>query len=233
LTSTARDALKDRRIEPAVEDASARQIALAVLQADLRACTRCVDAGYIPESRPLASGSAAAHFLVIGQAPSRTDHVTGIFYHGPAGARLRGWFAEAGFTPEEFGTTVYPAAITRCFPGRLAGSSKDRMPSRAEQALCRPWLDAEITLIRPRVTVLFGRLAIETFLSHEPLSALVGRSFEKDGLGQVIPMPHSSGASTWLNSPANRALLTEAIARLREAREHHGLAAEQGVQGCR
>jgi uracil-DNA glycosylase len=191
---------------------------LAVLQSELHACTRCVDAGYIPEARPMVRGQAGARIMVIGQAPSRTDHATGGAYRGPAGLRLRAWFADAGFAAETLDEQVYFAAITRCFPGRLPGSSKDRLPSRAEQALCRPWLDQEIALVNPQVLVLFGRLAIETFLSRRPLGELVGRAF--DHYGRVcIPLPHSSGASTWLNAPENRALLGGAIDRLREARE--------------
>jgi uracil-DNA glycosylase len=189
-----------------------------VLQDEIRSCTRCEEAGYIREARPLTAGDPDAPFLVIGQAPSRTAHETGTFYRGPAGERLRGWFVEAGFAPGDFGTRVYLAAITRCFPGRLPGSSKDRLPSRAEQALCRPWLDRELALVRPRVIVLFGGLAIGTFLKRAPLDELVGRRFDVDGTS-FIPLPHSSGASTWLNDPAHRALLRAGIDRLREARE--------------
>jgi uracil-DNA glycosylase len=155
--------------------------------------------------------------MVIGQAPSRTDHESGAFYCGPAGRKLRSWFVMAGFAEEDFGTRIYPAAITKCFPGRVPGSSKDRLPSRAEQALCRSWLDAEVALVRPHVLVLFGGLAIKTFLSHAPLSELIGQTFEQEGR-TVIPLPHSSGASTWLNPPENQALLQQAIARLSEAR---------------
>lgn len=191
-------------------------ITLPMLQAQIRACTKCQDAGYIDEARPLTSGDPDARFMVIGQAPSRTAHVLNTFYRGPAGERLQGWFVEAGFKHEEFGTRVYLAAITKCFPGRLPGSSKDRLPSRAEQALCRPWLDTEIEMLQPRVIVLFGGLAIGTFLSKAPLSELVGRAWEKDGR-TYIPLPHSSGASTWLNNPAHRVLLAEGIQRLREA----------------
>ena len=154
--------------------------------------------------------------MVIGQAPSRTAHVTNTFYRGPAGERLRGWFVQAGFTEEDFGTRVY--LVTKCFPGRLPGSSKDRLPSKAEQALCRPWLDQEMELLRPRVIILFGSLAIQTFLSREPLNQLVGKVFTKDDR-LYIPLPHSSGASTWLNSLENRALLVQGIERLREVRE--------------
>jgi uracil-DNA glycosylase len=155
--------------------------------------------------------------MVIGQAPSRTAHVTHTFYRGPAGEKLRSWFVAAGFAEEDFGTKVYLAAITKCFPGRLPGSSKDRLPSKEEQALCRPWLNAELEVVQPKVVVLFGGLAITTFLSRQPLSELVGRAFEKEGR-LYIPFPHSSGASTWLNAEENRRLLAGAIRRLREAR---------------
>lgn len=156
--------------------------------------------------------------MVIGQAPSRTAHITNTFYRGPAGERLRGWSVQAGFSEDDFGTRVYLSAITKCFPGRLPGSSKDRLPSKAEQALCRPWLDQEQELLQPRVIVLFGSLAIQTFLSREPLTQLVGSVFTRDDR-TYIPFPHSSGASTWLNGAENRALLAHAIERLREARE--------------
>jgi uracil-DNA glycosylase family 4 len=193
-------------------------IVLDVLQDAIRACTKCQDEGYIPEARPLTWGTAEARFMVIGQAPSRTDHETRGFYSGPAGLKLRSWFAQAGFAPEDLGTRVYFAAITKCFPGRLPGSSKDRLPSKAEQALCRPWLDAELETVQPTVVILFGGLAITTFLSRQPLTELIGQTFEKDGR-LYIPLPHSSGASTWLNSTENKALLAQAIERLREARE--------------
>lgn len=191
---------------------------LPVLQAEIRGCTRCQDAGFIEEARPLTEGDADAPFMVIGQAPSRTAHVTNTFYRGPAGERLRAWFVQAGFSEADFGTRVYLAAITKCFPGRLPGSSKDRLPSRAEQALCRPWLEDELALVRPRVIVLFGGLAITTFLSKAPLRELVGQVFARDDR-LYLPLPHSSGASTWLNDPAHRALLAEGIQRLREVRE--------------
>jgi uracil-DNA glycosylase family 4 len=193
-------------------------VSLTVLQDEIRACRKCEEAGYIPTARPLTFGEAGASFFVIGQAPSRTDHEEGAFYSGPAGRKLRSWFEEAGFAPEDFGTCVYAAAITKCFPGRLPGSSKDRVPARNEQNLCRPWLDAELAAIQPKVVVLFGGLAIKTFLSAEPLAQLIGQIFERDGR-IYLPLPHSSGASTWLNSEANRALLQSAISALAGLRE--------------
>ncbi len=191
--------------------------ALPVLQEEIRACRKCEAAGYITEARPLTRGTADTQVFIIGQAPSRTDHESGGMYLGPAGRKLRGWFMQAGFAEADFGTRIYFAAITKCFPGRKPGMSTDRLPSRPEQALCRPWLDAELAVVQPPVLVLFGGLAIATFLSRAPLSELIGNVYVVDGR-TVIPLPHSSGASTWLNAPENREKLEQAISRLRAAR---------------
>ena len=191
---------------------------LIVLQEEIRACRKCETAGYISEARPLTRGGVNAQVFIIGQAPSRTDHETGGMYQGPAGRKLRSWFVQAGFEEAEFGTTIYFAAITKCFPGRKPGMSTDRLPSRAEQALCRSWLDAELATVKPPILVLFGGLAIATFLSRDALSELVGNIYEKEGQ-TIIPFPHSSGASTWLNSAENQAKLAKAIEQLRTARE--------------
>lgn len=194
-----------------------------MLQEEICACRKCEEAGYIAEARPLTRGTVNARFFIVGQAPSRTDHESGGMYLGPAGRKLRGWFMEAGFAESDFGTTIYFAAITKCFPGRKPGMSTDRLPSRAEQALCRPWLDAEIEAVQPPVLVLFGGLAITTFLAKAPLTELIGNVYTDEQGREIIPLPHSSGASTWLNAPENRARLTRAIDRLREARlREHG-----------
>ena len=109
-------------------------------------------------------------------------------------------------------------ALTKCFPGRLPGKSTDRAPSPKERRNCRPWLDAQWKLVQPRVVLLFGKMSIDTFLPSMTLGECIGRTFDKDGL-HFIPLPHSSGASTWLNDAGHRALLAQAVERVREARE--------------
>ena len=108
-------------------------------------------------------------------------------------------------------------ALTKCFPGRLPGKSTDRAPSPRERANCRPWLDAQWRLVSPQVVILFGKMAIDTFLPHMALEQAVGQTFPQGGV-TFIPLPHSSGASTWLNDRGHQALLAEAIERVREQR---------------
>jgi uracil-DNA glycosylase len=76
--------------------------------------------------------------------------------------------------------------------------------------LCAPWLEAELALMRPRVVLLVGTLAIDRFWGRVMLSDAVGK-VRRDGDRVLIPLPHPSGASRWLNAPANRRLLDRAL----------------------
>ncbi len=190
---------------------------IETLHDQIRACRKCESDGFRVAPPPLAWGLAPAPFLLIGQAPGLSDWRGDRMYLGPAARKLIGWLCEAGFTEDDIGTRVYMTALTKCFPGRLPGKSTDRAPSPKERRNCRPWLDAQWELVQPRVVLLFGKLSIDTFLPPMSLEECIGQTFDKDGL-RFIPLPHSSGASTWLNDPGHRALLAQAITRVREAR---------------
>ncbi|BDI28112.1 hypothetical protein CCAX7_001630 [Capsulimonas corticalis] len=162
-------------------------------------------------------GIAPAPVMVIGQAPGLSDLRGARMYLGPAARKLFGWLTEAGFAPEDIGKVVYMTALTKCFPGRLPGKSTDRAPSPRELRNCRPWLDAQMALVQPKLIILFGKMAIDKFLPRMLLTEAIGHAFPAPGV-TYVPLPHSSGASTWLNDAGNRALLAEAIERIREER---------------
>lgn len=188
------------------------------LHEEIRTCRRCVEAGFGISPPPLVFGNAPAPFILIGQAPGLSDLRGNRMYLGPAARKLIGWLKDAGFHDEDIGTTIYMTALTKCFPGRLPGKSTDRAPSAKERSLCRGWLDAQIALVRPQVFILFGKLAIDTFLKPMPLTESIGKVFEYDGR-IALPLPHSSGASTWLNSAENRDRVALALNRLAEIRQ--------------
>ena len=138
---------------------------LDALHAALTACRRCADAGYFVGSTPISTLNPGAVFMTVGQAPGRHEaEVTHLPFSGPAGRRLFRWLAQAGFDEAEFRATQAMVAITRCYPGPHPAGRGDRVPTRAEQALCAPWLEAELALIRPRVLIPIGGLAIRRFL---------------------------------------------------------------------
>ena len=194
-----------------------RERALARLHSQIRACTKCVAAGYLPSAFPIVAGKASDRVMIIGQAPGAIELTTALPFSGRGGAELRRWLAEAGIDEAHL---PYRTSITKCFPGKAASGAGDRRPSPPEIALCAPWVEAELALVRPRVVLLVGTLAIERFWGRVPLSEVVGRS-RTDGDRVLIPLPHPSGASRWLNAPANRRKLRQALVIVR--REVRGL----------
>jgi uracil-DNA glycosylase family 4 len=184
---------------------------LARLHSEIRACTRCVAAGYLERAFPVIAGNASDRVMIIGQAPGAVELTTGLPFSGRAGAELRRWLARAGIDEAHL---PYRTSMTKCFPGKADGGAGDRRPSPPELALCAPWLDRELALMRPAILLLVGQLAIERFWGKRPLREVIGRS-RTDAGRVLIPLPHPSGASRWLNQPANRALLDRALRILR------------------
>ena len=186
---------------------------LARLHTRIRACTKCVAAGYLPSAFPIVAGRASDRVMIIGQAPGAVELTTGLPFSGRAGAQLRRWLADAGIDEAHL---PYRTSITKCFPGKAANGGGDRRPSPPEIALCAAWLEAELDLVRPRVVLLVGTLAIERFWGRVPLSDVVGKS-RVEGDRVLIPLPHPSGASRWLNDELNRERLRRALLLVRRA----------------
>ena len=136
------------------------------------------------------------------------------------------WFVRAGFRDEDdVRDRIYMTAMTTCFPGRRPDGAGDRRPSAAEVALCAPWLDGVIASLRPRLIIPIGSLALERFLPGRRLDDVIGAAYTPSGIPVagsppaspvIVPLPHPSGQSRWLNDPARLALLDRAIVRLRE-----------------
>jgi len=123
-------------------------------------CRSCVQAGHAIFPRAIYSGGVKAKVMIIGQAPGITEREAGRPFNAGSGTRLFQWLAAAGFDEAHFRATQYMTAVTKCYPGKSKGGG-DRVPSRAEQALCRPYLDLEIDLVDPKLIIPVGRLAIE------------------------------------------------------------------------
>jgi uracil-DNA glycosylase len=178
-------------------------------QAALRACRRCPD--MVPPS--VVGPPVLSKILLVGQAPGDKEPVMQRPFAWTAGKQLFKWFATLGVDEAQFRARVYMAATCRCFPGKNPGGG-DRVPSEAEVAACRPWLEREIELLAPKLIVPIGRLAIEQFLPPAPLVERIGRTFEvargRRRL-ELIPLPHPSGASTWPRSEPGKSLTSRAL----------------------
>jgi uracil-DNA glycosylase len=100
------------------------------------------------------------------------------------------------------------------------------VPSAREIALCRSHLDRELALVRPELVLALGRLAATALVGAAPLAELVGTLQEAERAGHrflVLPLPHPSGVSRWLNDPANRERHGRALALLAVERARRGL----------
>ena len=131
-------------------------------------------------------------------------------FSGPGGTVLSSWLVRAGFAPDDFRTRIYISSLTKCDPGPNPRGGGDRKPSAAELALCRPFLMRELALIRPRIILPVGGLAIAAFLGPVALADVIGTGVELDGV-RILPLPHPSGVSRWLNDPAHQGLLAQAL----------------------
>jgi uracil-DNA glycosylase family 4 len=192
------------------------QAKLKRLHARIRACTKCVAAGYLDAAAPVVAGAITDRVMIVGQAPGIVELTTRLPFSGRAGAELRRWLARAGIDELHL---PYRTAITKCFPGKAITGAGDRRPSPPEIALCAPWLEAELALVRPEIILLVGTLAIDRLWGKAALSEIVGRSKRSSALNDalLIPLPHPSGASRWLNDPANKASLARALRLLTRA----------------
>jgi uracil-DNA glycosylase family 4 len=192
-----------------------RRAALADLHARLHACRLCLQAGYEIFPRAIFSGGVTARLMIVGQAPGITEKEAGRPFNAGSGTRLFQWLAQAGIEQGWFRRTQYMTSVTKCYPGRGKSGSGDRVPSSAEQSLCRPYLDAEISLVNPDIILPVGRLAINLFYpGNLALEQVIGTQKQVDGRW-VIPLPHPSGASRWHQSEANRRLVEQALDLLR------------------
>lgn len=180
----------------------------------LYGCRRCPDV----VGRPVTGAVAGARTMLVGQAPGPHELAPDRPFAHTAGARLFEWLESIGWGEERFRNAVHICAVTRCFPGRTRDGRSDRLPSRTEIENCASWLDAEIRLLRPELVIAVGKLAIEQLLGRKKLREAVGRSFRSERAGHefdLVPLPHPSGRSTWLNNPEHGALLDDALELIR------------------
>jgi uracil-DNA glycosylase family 4 len=213
-------ALTTQDLRPNTREA---QSALEIVQREIAACALCVEAGFIPVSRPVFQGHVGQRLMIVGQAPGPSSGQRGVPYTGATGKTLQRWLERAGFPPGTLHRDFYLTSLTKCFPGPAAGrgGKGDRPPSSREIALCARHLEREIALVRPQIVVSLGRLAAERLdptARGVPLIDLVGslRPAARAGHAfRLLALPHPSGVSRWLNDPAHVARLDQALAVLR------------------
>jgi uracil-DNA glycosylase len=180
-------------------------------RAELQRCRRCEHPGDV---RPIVSIARSPRIVLVGQAPGKTEAAGGHPFAGRAGRTLFSWFARLGLDESTVRERIYISAVTRCYPGPSPTGRGDRVPSPAERTECSGWLTRELEIIRPRLVIPVGRLAIDAILGAQPLEDVIGREHSirvasRDAV--AVPLPHPSGASSWIYSGNHRVLLERAM----------------------
>ena len=217
------------------------------LHEEMLACRRCLEAGYEITPPAVFSGDGNAEVFLIGQAPGVTEADTLRPMNAGSGRRLFEWLGAAGWDEDSFRRGHYMTAVTKCYPGRSSSGKGDRVPTKAEQALCRSFLEREMALVNPRLIIPVGGLAIKLFypsrvrlkdvvgtaayfppeMLEDPVNFNIKRAQRLSAFDPNLPrqgrwlvaLPHPSGASLWPNRPENQALIERACQILGAIRE--------------
>jgi uracil-DNA glycosylase len=111
-------------------------------------------------------GTLKAEVMLVGEQPGDQEDLAGAPFVGPAGKVLDRALEEAGIDR----STTYVTNAVKHFKWKARGTRRIHdKPSWTEMMACRPWLDAELALVKPRALVLLGATAAQ---------ALVGKSFK-------------------------------------------------------
>jgi DNA polymerase len=123
-------------------------------------------------------GSARAKVMLVGEQPGHEEDLAGRPFVGPAGKLLDRALAAAGIDR----TRVYVTNVVKHFKWEPRGKRRiHAKPNAGEIAACRPWLDAELELVKPEVLVCLGATAAQ---------ALLGRRFKvSQERGKLVPSP--------------------------------------------
>ena len=128
-------------------------------------------------------GSSEAEIMFIGEGPGKNEDEQGRPFIGAAGKLLDKLIELIGLTRED----IYIANVVKCRPP----GNRDPLPEEVDA--CRPWLDQQIKIIKPKLIVLLGRHSMDRFLPNQKISVDHGKPKKRNG--QVyFPIYHPAAA---------------------------------------
>jgi uracil-DNA glycosylase len=147
------------------------------VRAAARDCQAC-DLWRLGTQTVFGEGAKKVQLMLVGEQPGNEEDLSGHPFVGPAGKLLDRALADAGIDR----TAVYVTNVVKHFKWEPRGKRRiHKKPNAGEIAACRPWLDTEIMLVKPRAIVCLGATAAQ---------ALLGRQFKVTAQrGEFIPSP--------------------------------------------
>ena len=148
-------------------------------------CIECVSCS-LSKTRTnvvVGKGNEKAKLVIIGEGPGEQEDESGLPFVGRAGKMLDTALAAVNIDPLE---DCYITNIVKCRP------PNNRKPSAAESEACMPWLNEQVNLLKPKIIILAGSTAVQSFLGiNEPISKIRGQWIEKDNI-KYMPIFHPS-----------------------------------------
>ena len=173
-------------------------------------CSKCKDM----EGIPVVGNPVESKIILIGQAPGIKEGDLKRPFAWTAGKNMFKWFSSIGINEEKFRNSIYMSAVCRCYPGKNAKGSGDRVPTELEIKKCAKWLNFEIEKLKPKLIIPVGKLAISQFLAFDKLNEVVGKKivYSKNNYKiDIVSLPHPSGLSTWYKKNPGKNLLIDAL----------------------
>ena len=160
----------------------ADQVKFNLLEKKCISCTKCsLSTGRT--NVVFGRGNPKARILIIGEGPGQQEDKQGLAFVGRAGKMLNKSFLSVGIDTNE---DCYISNIVKCRP------PNNRKPKSIEIENCMPWLDSQIELIKPKVIVLAGSTAVQSYLNiNQPISKIRGKWITREGV-KYMPIFHPS-----------------------------------------
>jgi DNA polymerase len=128
-------------------------------------------------------GNPKAKIFIIGEGPGQQEDEQGLAFVGRAGKMLDKSFLSVGIDTNE---DCYISNIVKCRP------PSNRKPKSIEVDNCMPWLNSQIELIKPRVIILAGSTAVQSYLNiNQPISKIRGKWITRGNI-KYMPIFHPS-----------------------------------------
>ncbi len=155
---------------------------LKKLNSECVECTSC-NLSKTRKNVVVGKGNESAQVVIIGEGPGEQEDITGLPFVGRAGKMLDTALSWVDINPLE---DCYITNIVKCRP------PNNRKPSAAESEACMPWLSEQVNLLKPKIIILAGSTAVQSFLGiNEPISKIRGQWIEKDNI-KYMPIFHPS-----------------------------------------
>jgi uracil-DNA glycosylase family protein len=159
-------------------------------------------------------GPAQAPIMLVGEQPGDAEDLAGHPFVGPAGAVLDKALDEAGIDRK----AVYLTNAVKHFSWEPRGKRRiHKKPRVSEIKACRPWLDAELTRVKPLVIVCMGTTAVQSLLGPNVTIAAAKNQVFETAYGRVIVTRHPSSVLRMREKEERRAALDELVTDLRRA----------------